>query len=82
MKAGSTGVACFLTENSLCLSWVGDSQALLLRGVPGLNTRKFQARQKDADAAAAEKAAEKNGAASNGATNGAANGAANGQQVS
>ena len=36
-KSGSTCVACFLREDSLCLSWLGDSQALLLRGVPGLN---------------------------------------------
>lgn len=38
LKSGTTGVACFLTGCDLYLSWLGDSQALILRGVPGLST--------------------------------------------
>ena len=42
-------MACFLSANSLCLSWLGDSQALLLRGVPGLSCRPTPERRKEDD---------------------------------
>lgn len=60
LKSGSTGVACFLSEDSLYLSWLGDSQALLLRGVSGLNANPLPV--------PGNNGASKNGASQNGAT--------------